>query len=190
MCNLYRLRVSPSNLGGLFRRLDLPLDWPEGGTPNLEPRDEIRIRDTAPIVRRTARGVQLSMMPWAWSGPGGKPVFNYRSDNRSFGSSDRVLIPADGFYEHTTPADPKQKRKDRWLFTLAGEPWFWIAGIVKEGAFAMLTTEPSPDVQPYHDRQVVVLPRQDAIAWLDLTRSEKELLRPLTAGSLHVAQVK
>lgn len=190
MCNLYRLRVSPSDIGGLFRQLDIPLEWPDGGTPNLEPRDEIHIRDTAPIVRRSNPRVQLAMMPWAWPGPGGKPVFNYRSDNRSFGGNDRVLIPSDGFYEFTSPADPKQKRKDRWLFTLAGEPWFFIAGIVREGHFAMLTTEPGPDVKPYHDRQVVVLPPQDALAWLDLTRPEKELLRPLPAGSLNVTQVK
>jgi putative SOS response-associated peptidase YedK len=187
MCNLYRLRVSPVDLGEVFRQLGLTLEWPDGRTPNLEPRDEIRIRDTAPVVRRANPGLQLSMLPWAWPGPGGKPVFNFRSDNRSFGGSDRVLIPADGFYEHTTPADPKQKRKDRWLFTLAGAPWFFIAGIVKNGAFAMLTTQPGPDVAPYHDRQVVVLPPRDALAWLDLARPESELLRPLPAGSLRVA---
>src|SRR5690606_39694223 len=112
-----------------------------------------------------------------------KPVFNFRSDGRSFAGSRRVLIPADGFYEFTTPTDPKQKRKDRWLFTLAGETWFWIAGIVRDGAFTMLTTEPGPDVKPYHDRQVVVIPPREALAWLDLTRPEKELLRPLPAGT-------
>lgn len=190
MCNLYRLRVSPSDLGGVFRQLGLPLDWKDGQVPNLEPRDEIRIRDTAPVVVRAPEGVQLTTMTWAWPGPGGKPVFNFRSDGRSFAGSTRCLIPADGFYEFTAPADPKQKRKDRWLFTLAGEAWFWIAGIVRDGCFAMLTTAPGPDVAPYHDRQVVVLPQRDALAWLDLTRPERELLRPLPAGSLSVSQVK
>jgi hypothetical protein len=42
-----------------------------------------------------------------------------------------------------------------------------IAGIWKEGkgdkppAFAMLTTEPGEDIEPYHNRQIVVLPPQD-----------------------------
>jgi putative SOS response-associated peptidase YedK len=48
----------------------------------------------------------------------------------------------------------------------------------------MLTTEAGPDVVPYHNRQVVVLQREDWGAWLDLTRPEAELLRPLPTGSL------
>jgi putative SOS response-associated peptidase YedK len=48
----------------------------------------------------------------------------------------------------------------------------------------MLTTQPGPDVAPYHDRQVVVLRPTDWGAWLDLTRPEAKLLRPLPTGSL------
>ena len=56
--------------------------------------------------------------------------------------------------------------------------------------FTLLTTEPSLDVAPIHDRQMVVLDRPDWLAWLDLTRPESELLRPLPAGSLAVEQVR
>ena len=59
-----------------------------------------------------------------------------------------------------------------------------------EQAFTLLTTEPGPDVAPIHNRQVVVLDRGDWLAWLDLTRPEAELLRPLPAGSLAVEQVR
>jgi putative SOS response-associated peptidase YedK len=38
-----------------------------------------------------------------------------------------------------------------------------VAGIVKEGAFTMLTTEPGEDMRPYHDRQIVVL--REARRW-------------------------
>jgi hypothetical protein len=55
MFNWYRLRVSPSDLGGLFRWLGTPLEWSDGGTPNLELRDEIGVRDTAPIIRLSIR---------------------------------------------------------------------------------------------------------------------------------------
>ena len=51
-------------------------------------------------------------------------------------------------------------------------------------AFRLLTTDPGPDVAPIHNRQMVVLERSDWLAWLDLTRREPELLRPLPAGSL------
>jgi hypothetical protein len=46
----------------------------------------------------------------------------------------------------------KQKRKDKWRFTLAGADWFCFAGIIRvdavDGAacFTMLTTEPGEDV--------------------------------------------
>jgi putative SOS response-associated peptidase YedK len=57
-------------------------------------------------------------------------------------------------------------------------------------AFTILTTEPGPDVAPIHNRQVVVLDRGDWLAWLNLTRPEAELLRPLPAGGLSVEQVR
>jgi putative SOS response-associated peptidase YedK len=57
-------------------------------------------------------------------------------------------------------------------------------------AFTILTTEPGPDVAPIHNRQVVGLDRKDWLAWLDLSRPEAELLRPLPAGSLTFEQVR
>jgi putative SOS response-associated peptidase YedK len=57
-------------------------------------------------------------------------------------------------------------------------------------AFTLLTTEPGADVAPMHNRQVVILERADWQAWLDLTRREADLLRPLPAGSLMVDQVR
>ena len=95
--------------------------------------------------------MKIEVIPWAWKTPRGKPVFNFRSEGRRFGKSDRCLIPADGFYEFTAPRDAKQRLKDKHLFTLRDQPWFWIAGIVKHGAFTMLTVEPGPDIAPYHD---------------------------------------
>ena len=142
----------------------------------------------APVVRWAADSAELAMLPWAWRGPTGKPVFNFRSEGRDFSNSERVLIPADGFYEFTTPTDPRQKRKDKWLFTLRGEPWFWIAGIVRERAFTMLTTEPGPDVAAYHGRQVVVVPLARTAEWL--LDASPDVLRPLPAGSLAVEQVR
>mgnify|MGYP006197280649 CR=1 FL=1 len=106
----------------------------------------------------------------------------------------RCLIVADGFYEFTAPEDPKKKRKDKWLFTLAGEAWFGIAGLWREHpevgeAYTMLTCPPGPDVAPYHDRQVVVLGPGEWARWLDPAVPAAELLRPLPGGSLEVEQV-
>jgi putative SOS response-associated peptidase YedK len=190
MCNDYKYVQPPETLFRAFSQLKIPLRFAGGAAPNYPPYDDIRVSQTAPIVRGSSAGVELSITPWAWKSASGKPVFNFRSEGRSFAKSDRCLIPADGFYEFTAPADPKSKRKDKHLFTLKGEPWFWIAGLVKEEAFTMLTTAPGPDIAPYHDRQIVVLPPQAGVAWLDLSRSELELLKPLPAGALEHAQVR
>jgi putative SOS response-associated peptidase YedK len=45
-------------------------------------------------------------------------------------------------------------------------------------------------VAPVHNRQMVILNRDDWTSWLDLTRPERELLKPLAAGSLTVEQVR
>ena len=155
----------------------------------------MRITDTAPIVRAAGDEIDtadLIQRRWSWPGPGGKPVYNFRSDNREFGSG-RCLIIADGFYEFTAHSDPKSKRKHKWLFTKVGEPWFCIAGIWRTSdvgeAFTMLTTEPGPDIAPYNDRQIAVLDRKDWASWLDPRISAKELIRPLPKGSLGVKQV-
>ena len=123
---------------------------------------------------------------WSWPGQNRKPVYNFRSDGREFASG-RCLIPADGFYEFTDPADKKKKRKDKWLFTRTGEPWFCIAGIWRADAqvgeaFTMLTMPPGADIAPYHDRQIAILDRADWSAWLDHSVSAKAILKPLPCG--------
>ena len=191
MCNEYGNRVPYRRYVEEFSQVGLKV-FVEGNGPDLTPRDSIRIRDTAPVILRAHDGVQLTEHMWAPRAANKKPVFNFRSENRRFGKTTRCLIPASHFYEFTAPKDPKEKRKDKWRFTLAGAEWFCIAGLIRPDAidaaecFTMLTTAPGPDVAPYHDRQVAVLHCDDWGAWLDLTRPEAELLRPLPAGSLEV----
>lgn len=190
MCNLYTQSKSVDEVARLFREMQIPLTFPEG-LPNLSPRD-IAITDPGVIVRPASRqgAYDLLVRRWSWPGPGGKPVYNFRSDGREF-SSGRCLILADGFYEFTAPSDPKQKRKDRWLFTSSDGQMLGIAGLVRTDpavgeAFTMLTTEPGPDVAPYHNRQVALLAPSGWRAWLDYSEPGPELLRPLPEGALNV----
>ena len=134
MCNLYTQTKSVDEVARVFRELQVPLVFPDG-LPNLQPRD-IAITDSGAIVRASGDGsFELVVRRWSWPGPGGKPVYNFRSDGREF-SSGRCLIVADGFYEFTAPADPKPKRKDRWLFTWgrSDEAMIGIAGLVRDSA--------------------------------------------------------
>ena len=190
MCSDYRL-LERVPVEALFPFLLHP-----EGIPNFEPRADIRITDRAPILRAAGGGagaVELVQRRWSWPGPGGKPVYNFRSEGREFPRG-RCLILADGFYEFTAHSDPKAKRKHKWLFTLKGEPWFGIAGLWRRDdavgeAFTMLTREPGPDVAPYHSRAIIVLAPADWARWLDPAVPAQELLKPLPAGSLEIAQV-
>ena len=187
MCNTHKLNRATAEIAELFSRLSEPLSFPEGA-PNLEPRERITITETGPIVRPGPGGLELVQRRWSWPGPTGAPVFNFRSDGRRFALTTRCLIPTDGFYEFTAPEDPKVKRKTPWLFTMAGEGLFFIAGVMRGDAWAMLTTEPGEDMRPFHNRQVVALSPTQGLAWLR-GGDEAELLRPSPPGTLMVERV-
>ena len=190
MCNLYTLEKGPDAIRKIFEAAEIPLTFPEG-IPNFEPRD-VRITDRAPIVRfnRDRGSAELVERRWSWPAPGGKPVFNMRSDGREFGR-DRCLVIADGFYEFTKSDDPKQKLKNRWLFRPADDIPFAIAGVVRDSpgigeAFTLLTVPPGPDIAPFHNRQIALLSPPQWRAWLDGSASSKGLLQPAPAGGLSV----
>lgn len=195
MCNNYRLVTDLSTVLEEFADLKIKIRFSEE-RPNIPAREDIRISDTAPIVRSVADGRRegdLVQRRWSWPGPNRRPVYNFRSDGREF-AQNRCLIPVDGFYEFTDPADPRKKRKDKWLFTRPDEPLFCIAGIWRATAefgeaFTMLTMPPGPDIAPYHDRQIVVLSRDVWADWLDPAVPATTLIKPLPAGTLAIEQV-
>lgn len=189
MCNLYRMEKAPDAIVGLARELGREVGFPED-VPNFEPRD-VRITERAPILRAPAGALELVERRWSWPGPGGKPVFNFRGEGRRFAPAERCVVLTDGFYEFTAPEDAKAKKKDRWLFTWPGHDWFGIAGIVRADpavgeAFTLLTCPPGADIEPYHNRQVVLLSPADCFAWLDPASEAGAFLKPLPEGSLEV----
>ena len=187
MCSQYQMKLPLHVVEAAFSHTRFPLRFPEG-RPNLEPSEVLTIGDAAPLVVGADGGPELRALPFGWKGPAGRPVFNFGSEGRRFAGAIRCLAPASGFFEFTDP-QPGEGKKTRWLFTLKDRSWLWIAGIARDGGFAMLTTAPGEDVAPYHDRQIVVLPPDEGLDWLDLTRPEAEILRPLAPGSLTVERV-
>ncbi|HEY0436752.1 MAG TPA: SOS response-associated peptidase family protein [Phenylobacterium sp.] len=187
MCNEVRFRLPLDRIVEEFSQLRLPIHW-AGGAPNLEPRDSIRPTDPAVVLVGDAEGVGLKQLRWGFPRPKGGPVINFRSDGRRFPTG-RCLVPVDGFYEFTGDRTPKSK----WLFTPAdpelGTELFCIAGLIRDDRFTMLTMEPGPDLTPYHDRQIVILPRRDWAAWLSAS-PDAPPITPLPAGSLRVEQVR
>lgn len=195
MCNDYRLEVEIASIMEDFDDLEINIETPEG-IPNVEPRADIKMTDTAPIVRSIEgrRGAgELVNRRWSWPGHNRKPVYNFRSEGREF-TSGRCLILADGFYEFTDPEIPKQKRLDKWLFIMKDHRWFCIAGILRARpdvgeAFTMLTMDAGDDVAPYHHRQIIPLTRDQWADWLDANVPAQEVLGSLPKGTLPVTRV-
>ena len=202
MCNEAARRIALGLIRDDFAALRIPLRFPEA-LPNLADIDSFRITDTTFVVRASAAGDDAACAAegvrrrWSWPGPTGKPLYNYRSDGREFrngAAQGRCLIAADAFYEFTAPADPRQKKKDKWSFSKVGEAWFGIAGLWREHpavgeAFTMLTCPPGPDIVSYHDRQIVIVERRDWAGWLSGETPAAEICVPLPAGSLKVEPV-
>jgi putative SOS response-associated peptidase YedK len=195
MCNNYGHDVPYRRYLDEFSALRLNLIFPRGA-PNLEPREDIRPTDVAPIIRALDDGSgEFDEIRWGFppSKPKAGPIINFRSDGRTF-TKGRCLVPASHFFEFTGTKYPKTK----WRFTVRGEDWFCMAGLwrnveLKDGpgqAFTILTTEPGPDLLPYHDRQVVVLPRPRWGEWLDMSKPVSgDTFEPAPEGTFEVKEV-
>lgn len=192
MCNDYEQHVAWAEYQAAVRAAELATPSAESEA-TLPRADDIRIGDMGSVLRAAGNGVELVLMRFGWPPPRPKagPVFNFKSDGRHFDDSKRCLVVCSGFFEFTGTTYPKSKHR----FTLAGSPVMGIAALWSEDpdgslSFAMLTTEPGPDIEPYHNRQVCVLHPDDWGHWLFLTRPETELLRPAPKGTLLVETVR
>lgn len=195
MCNEAARRIALHQLRADWNELKIPLRFPEG-LPNMAPLDSIKITDPSVIIRAAGAGeAEVVTRRWSWPSPTGKPVYNFRSDGRTIDKG-RCLIPITAFYEFTDPPGAtKRQPKSKWRFTLRGLDWFCVAGVWRMHetvgeAWTMLTTEPGPDIAPYHDRQIVLLRPEQWGGWIDGSAPTAELCRPLPAGSLDVEQMR
>jgi putative SOS response-associated peptidase YedK len=192
MCNRYGYNNPLHRLREMFDQVEMPF---EGPASNLEPRDEIRPTDPAPVVRVEDGLAWIEEVKWGFAParPKMAPVINFRSDGRTFGRG-KALALASHFFEFTEPADRKQKRKDQWKFTLEGSDLFAMAALWRPAqgdwpaSFTLLTREPGPDVAPYHNREIIVLPPERWKEWLFAESFEGDDLPVLPAGSLHVVK--
>lgn len=208
MCNRYSNKIGYRAYVEIFRDLGIPLVSPEpSAAPNLEPRENIFPTERAPVLRPVPGGVELRELRWGliprFHTKGVKEwkmlTTNARSETmftnavfKHATQSHRCLVPADQFYEWTGP----KGKKIKWSFRVKDADWFCFAGIwdrakTTDGeieSFALVTMPAGPDVKPYHDRQPVILGRQQYEAWLDPKASVAPLLAPLPPGVLLVAR--
>ncbi|MGE0767954.1 MAG: SOS response-associated peptidase family protein [Hyphomicrobiaceae bacterium] len=143
--------------------------------------------DRRVIIRRDGSGVEMVELTWGLQPRelDGRPFTVVRSEGRTFPTF-RCLIPASEFRHRS--------QGKHYRFMLADGDWFYFAGIWRPAtrswpeSYAILTVEANDDIAPYHDRQMAVLRRDERMAWLDLTRPESQLLRPLPKATYRIEE--
>jgi putative SOS response-associated peptidase YedK len=175
---------------------------------NIAPADDVLAVTTDREGRPRGELLRWGLVPsWA-QGPGsGLKLINARAETvaerpafRGAFERFRCLIPADGFYEWSAPADGARKRafhivrSDRALFAFAGLWSIWRgedAGAPIRSC-AIVTTTANPEVARLHDRMPVILPVDAEAAWLDPSTQRAqllELLAPLPSDQTAVVPV-
>jgi putative SOS response-associated peptidase YedK len=209
MCNRYGYNNPLAALQQTYSEL-APVRW-DGAEPNA-PLDQIRPTDRAPIVRPAAGGLELVMVRWglvsstwrgslkAWTAElRGNPLTNARSEgvasNKAFRgpyASRRCLVPASNYFEWTADPERPKGRKLMWRFSVPAQPTFAFPGIwdhagTEDGpldSFTLLTSAPGPDQAPYHNRQPVILRRDQWSEWLDPRNDMAPSFRGSPAGTI------
>jgi len=192
MCASYESRFSVTQLVEAFADAGAPIDL-TSGVPNLAEVDEVRPTDLAPAIFAYDGRAVLARLAFGFPPPRprARPVVNMRGEGRVFDNRDRTgrcLVPMTGFYEFTGDKYPKT----RWTFRDPAQPLLCIAAIWRADetgspqAFSLLTTEPGPDVAPYHDRGVVLASPERWADWLFADHFPADMVAPAPAGSLTV----
>jgi putative SOS response-associated peptidase YedK len=212
MCNRYGYLAPVSRLVDEFSQVRLPLVFKDGAIPNVPPREHIRPTNTAPIIRPLDPadpfvGVEMVDARW-WLIPffhkkgvkDWKPMCtNARAETvattptfREPYKRRRCLVPATHFFEWTG----EKGAKTMWRFTKAKAeifcfPGLWDRAHTPDGtieSFTIVTCAPGPDCEPYHNRQPVILERDQWGPWLDLSADPAPILQAGAAGVISVAR--
>src|SRR5579871_1198780 len=211
MCNRYGYKDPLAAMQRTFSEL-AHVRW-DGLEPNA-PLDQIRPTDRAPIIRPASDGVEIVMLRWGlipstWRGSikgwgehmRGNPLTNARSETvsttggfRDAYPARRCLVPATHYFEWAIDPERPKGRRLMWKFTVPSQPTFAFPGLWDHaetadgpmGSFTLLTSAPGPDQAPYHNRQPVILRRDQWVDWLDPTKDMAPWFNGSPAGTIHV----
>lgn len=159
------------------------------------PRWNVAPTDEHWVVRRDETG-RRRLLParFGFEGAAGQPIINARSETaaalpafRRAFAEGRCLVPADGFYEWS---GGRAERRPLWFHDPSGQ-LLAFAGLATERqgalAFVILTTTANELLRPLHDRMPVLLSPEAAEAWL--TRPDAGLLAQAPDGWLAAREV-
>jgi len=144
------------------------------------------------VIRRDRQHeFEMVNLRWGWdpSEPGSRLLTHLRSEGRRVGNR-RCLIPASQF--PVTNRKGGMGRKGR--VGMVRDALFYLPAVWRPGneegpaSYALLTIPANPDIAPFHDRQVAVIPAGEHINWLDHLKAQEELLKPLPKGTFWLEQ--
>lgn len=210
MCGRYR---SMETWNDLHASLSSFLKPPSQLALNLEPREQVRPTQLAPVVTTNEAGVpdvwnaRWGLIPWFHKGAvkdWKATTFNARAETvatsrayRNAFAKRRCLVVADGWYEWMGSRDDDPKRKQPWSFTVRNGTPIMFAGIwdtcetTDEGrvtSFTIVTQPAGAILNSYHDRAPVVLFNEDWRRWFDVTADVADLLGPESADRFDVTK--
>ncbi|MGZ5309323.1 MAG: SOS response-associated peptidase [Solirubrobacterales bacterium] len=183
------------------RMLRLRFELPSSAELDEEPRFNIAPTDPVLAIRALEGAREAGRLRWGLVPPGatpktiGRPLINARAESvdsqpafKEPFRERRCLIPADGFYEWMVDEDGKRPvwitLPDGELFSFAG---LWSLSQPKNAeevtSCALVTTEPTEQMRPIHDRMPVILPRETEAEWLAPDADPEALKRLLGPGS-------
>jgi putative SOS response-associated peptidase YedK len=119
---------------------------------------------------------------------GGSTISLLRAEDRTF--SRRCLIVANDFYLRPGSGPNRTRRR---VEMITPDPFFCFAGTWSPessawpAAFAGITVDAYPDIEPFQDRHMAVVRKPHWRGWLSGEASEAEILWPFPVGSFSVS---
>jgi len=153
------------------------------------PLGSIRPSDRAPVIRAAPGGSRLDLLAWGWPPPPrrGGLVINVRSETRKDPAEARGIGVFATFYEHR---DDGGRKKSKFAFSPAINEPMALALVIRDDRFALVTSEPGPDVAVVHHRTPVVLKASDWRRYLSDPVWPTDLMQPPLFGTLKCVQIR
>ena len=152
---------------------------------------EIRPSNVVPVIASGRNGKKAAFpMKWGFQIPGRSLIVNARTETafekptfKDSWEKHRCIIPASWYFEweHLIGNTGQKKNGDKYMIQPRGSSMTWLAGLyrMEEGlpVFAVLTKEPTPELQHIHDRMPLIFPKDLICEWIRPDAKPKELLQ-------------
>jgi putative SOS response-associated peptidase YedK len=189
MCGRYELNSSPSKLKEHFDTT---------GELDFKPRFNIAPTQTVPVVSLNDKGKRVftlakwGLIPsWVEDPKVVQHPINAKSETaaikpmfRHAYRKNRVLVPADGFYEWKARDGGKQpyliRMRDGEPMGMGGLLEHWQSPEGEIASFTILTTEANSLMSKIHDRMPVIIKPEDYAAWIDTNFTDVIKIQAMT----------